>query len=233
MAEKPRLPGPKDRVAVIGSTGSGKTVAALWHLSRANLNARPWIVFDFKDDDNIALIEKAQHVDLKFRPAADAKGVYVVHPMRTDDEAVNEMMVDLLSRGNVGLYIDEPDMNNATGFEDVLRKGRSHYVPVIALTQRPVDCNRYMLSEAGFYHVFDLADQRDWNVVKQFIPAEFPTSMKKYHSFYYDRDRKQLTRFAPVPTIDEIMVAIDSQLTPKQEVAMMPTKPEKRKRVLV
>jgi hypothetical protein len=233
MAQAPRLPGPKDRIAVIGSTGSGKTVAALWHLSRANLNARPWIVFDFKDDDNVALIEKAQHVGLDFRPGADAKGIYVVHPMRTDDDALNDMLVDLLQRGNVGLYFDEPDMNRATGFEDVLRKGRSHFIPVIALTQRPVDCNRYMLSEAGFYQVFDLADQRDWNTVKQFIPGDFNTSLKKHHSLYYDRDRKQLTKFAPVPTIDQIMRAIDVQLTPRQEVLLQPKQTEKRKRVLV
>ena len=231
MIQAPRLPGPKDRISVIGSTGSGKTVAALWHLSRMNLTARPWIVFDFKDDDNIALIEKAQHVGLEFRPDSKAKGIYVVHPMRTDDDAVNDLMTDVLRRGNVGIYVDEPDMNNATGFEDVLRKGRSHYVPVIALTQRPVDCNRYMLSEAGFYQVFDLADERDWATVRNFIPGDLGTSLKKYHSIYYDRDRKQLTRFAPVPPIEQIMRRIDEQLTSKQEVPALPV--ERRKRVLV
>lgn len=246
MNQKPRLPGPKDRIAVIGSTGSGKTVAALWQLSRMDLISRPWIVFDFKDDENIARIEKAQHVDLTFRPDADAKGIFVVHPMRTEDDEVNAMFDDLLRRGNVGVYVDEPDMNRATGFEDMLRKGRSHFCPVIALTQRPVDCNRYMFTEASFYQVFDLADKRDWVVVNQFIPrkkmieagvkvdSEGVVDLKKYHSIYYDRELKKVTPFAPVPSVDNIMAAIDAQLTPKQETIIPSVQPnEKRIKVLV
>lgn len=220
--QKPRLPGASDRIAVIGATGSGKTVAALWHLSRRDLKARPWIVFDFKDDENISLIENAEHVGLDFRPNEKSRGLYIVHPMRTDDEAVNALMLDLLARGNVGVYVDEPDMNRATGFEDVLRKGRSHRVPVISLTQRPVDCNRYMLSEANFYQVFDLADRRDWITVGQFIPPisdalpRLP-SLAKHHSIYYDRGTKTLTPFKPVPKVEEIIFRIDEQLSEKRE----------------
>jgi hypothetical protein len=219
--QAPRLPGPKDRLAVIGTTGSGKTVAALWHLSRADMSARPWIAFDFKDDENIAQIEHAEHVGLDFRPGPKSKGLYVVHPMRGDDEAVNSLMLAILKRGNVGVYLDEPDINKTEGFEDVLRKGRSHYVPVIALTQRPVDCNRYMLSEAGFYQLFDLADEKDWARVRNFVPLkklgyENEPTLKKYHSLYFDRDKKRITPFMPVPEVDTILENIDEKLAPSR-----------------
>ena len=210
MAKEPRLPGPKDRLTVIGTTGSGKTVAALYHLSIQDLNARPWIVFDFKDDDNIALIEKAQHVGLDFRPKSDSRGIFVVHPMRTDDDEVNDMMTDLLKRGNVGIYVDEPDMNNASGFEDVLRKGRSHYVPVIALTQRPVDCNRYMLSEANFYRIFALRDERDWDTVRKFTPVgESKPKLEEFHSLFFDAKRDTITKLGPTPSVERIMQEFD------------------------
>lgn len=218
----PRLPGPNDRLAVIGTTGSGKTVAALWHLSRADLASRPWIVWDFKDDENIGKIEHAEHVGLDFRPNSKSKGLYVVHPMRGEDEQVNSLMLDILRKGNVGIYLDEPDINNSEGFEDVLRKGRSHRVPVIALTQRPVDCNRYMLSEAGYYQVFDLADDKDWARVRNFIPLrklgyENEPNLKKYHSLYYERDRKKITPFSPVPSVNSILEKIDEKLTPSRK----------------
>src|SRR6266702_1565475 len=217
--QSPQLPGPKDRLAVIGTTGSGKTVAALWHLSRTDIDRRPWVAFDFKDDEGIAGIESAEHVDLDWRPGSKAKGLYVVHPMRGDDERVNLLMQDILKRGNVGIYVDEPDLNRANGFEDVLRKGRSHRIPVIALTQRPVDCNRYMLSEAGYYQIFDLADEKDWSRVRNFVPLHRygyendDPILEKYHSLYYERDRKKLTPFKPVPPVEKILEDIDAKLS--------------------
>lgn len=209
-------------MAVIGTTGSGKTVAALWHLSRTDIDRRPWIAFDFKDDESIGQIENATHIDLDFLPSPKDKGLYVVHPTRKDDERVNELMQKILRQGNMGIYVDEPDMNRAEGFEDVLRKGRSHRIPVIALTQRPVDCNRYMLSEAGFYQIFDLADEKDWSRVRNFVPLHRfgydrdDPIFDKYHSLYYERDRKKLTPFKPVPPVERIIGDIDAKLDTKR-----------------
>jgi hypothetical protein len=222
--QEPNLPGPKDRLAVIGTTGSGKTVAALWHLSRTDIDRKPWVVFDFKDDEGIAGIENAQHVELNSPIIMKAKsGLFVVHPMRGEDQKVNEQMQRILAHGNIGIYVDEPDLNQAMGFEDVLRKGRSHRIPVIALTQRPVDCNRYMLSEAGYYQIFDLADEKDWSRVRNFVPLhrfgyeDDDPALEKYHSLYYERDRKKLTQFAPVPKVDRILGDIDAKLVPNRK----------------
>ena len=46
-----RLPGGADRTVVIGPTGSGKTVAGAWLLSRQRFDRRPWVALDFKNEE--------------------------------------------------------------------------------------------------------------------------------------------------------------------------------------
>jgi type IV secretory pathway VirB4 component len=43
-----RFPGGDQRTTILGATGSGKSTCGLWMLAHQRLNARPWIIFDFK-----------------------------------------------------------------------------------------------------------------------------------------------------------------------------------------
>lgn len=219
MPEKVRLPNETQRLAVIGRTGSGKTVAALWHLSRRNLQARPWIVYDYKTDEHINAIERAQHVDTDFVPKGRDKGVFIVHPLpEQDDEAVANQMWALWRRGNVGVYIDEGYMIDSKNkaFKALLTQGRSKRIPMIVLSQRPVWLSRFVFSEADFIQCFDLTDERDWSTVESFMPVEFDRNLKEYHSRYYDVGKRRLNTFAPVPYVEKILERIDDSMRPER-----------------
>src|SRR5271170_6704875 len=143
MAESPRLPNDKQRLAIIGRTGSGKTVAALWHLSKRSIDVKPWLVFDFKGDEHINAIEGATHSSLDLKLTAKSKGLYIVHPLPHETKEVESLMWRLWERGNVGVYVDEGYMidNGNKAYKAILTQGRSKRIPVITLTQRPVLCS--------------------------------------------------------------------------------------------
>ena len=209
----PRLPSPKDRLSIIGTTGSGKTVAALWHLSRGNIDSMPWVTVDFKGDENIAAIEEAQHVGLDHQLSSKSKGLYVVHPLPQDKEALEQLMWRLWERGNVGLYLDEAYMADNEAFQAILTQGRSKRIPVIALTQRPVWCSRFLFSEASFIQVFRLNDKRDKKTVESFVPVDLDVPMSEFSSQYYDVGKNKLWKFQPVPPVNTLLENIDAKLT--------------------
>lgn len=205
---------------MIGATGSGKTVAGIYHLSRMNLRARPWVVFDMKDDEHLNGIERAQHVELDWTPTEKSKGVFVVHPRRKDEEAVDSLLDRIYEHSNIGIFIDEPDLaNSSAAFEDILRKGRSRLIPAITLSQRPVDVTRYVFSEATFIRVYFLNDERDWATVEAFTPLpspeDFPT-LNPYFSFYYQVGKQDVWLLSPAPPVEQSLARIDEQLTPEE-----------------
>src|SRR5258708_7851514 len=80
MPTKIKLPGKNDRIVLIGRTGTGKTVAGLWHLSYQNLD-RPWILLNFKNDEHIDSIEYTTEIDYDFVPGKKDKGLFILRPL--------------------------------------------------------------------------------------------------------------------------------------------------------
>lgn len=212
-ANTPRLPGEKHRLAIIGRTGSGKTVDALWHLSRKNIDEKPWIAVDFKGDENINAIENAQHVGLDFTLSNKSKGLYVVHPVPSQTDLLEQLMWRIWERGDAGLYLDEAYMADNKAFEAILTQGRSKRIPVITLTQRPVWCNRFVFSEADFIQVFNLNDARDKKTVESFMPIDMSEPMADYCSQYFDVGKNKVWQFKPVPPVEKIIGDIDEKLS--------------------
>lgn len=209
-----RLPNDSQRLTIYGMTGSGKTVAALWHLSQRSFTTRPWVVFDFKGDSTIAEIPFT--TELKVGDVPKKPGIYITRPVpEMDDEKVEQMMWKIWERERTGVYIDEGYMvaRKNSAFKALLTQGRSKSIPMITLSQRPVWMSRFVISEADFHQVFFLADESDRDVVQRFIPYDITENrLPKYHSYYYDIGEDDFTGLKPVPHPDVILETFESRL---------------------
>lgn len=227
-----RLPGPQSRTLIVGRTGSGKTVAALWQLSERDyappegieyngLNARPWIIIDYKRDENIAKIDGAQYISLT-DPLPTKPGIYILQPMPDQDELVEDFFWRVWAKGNIGLYIDEgyilPKSGKTSAFTSILTQGRSKNIPIIILSQRPVWLNRFAISEADFYQVFHLNDERDRKTIGGFIPGGVEDRLKEYHSIWYDVGRNVRRELAPSPDLKHIHNTFRYRLAEDDEI---------------
>jgi hypothetical protein len=210
--DKIRLPGPTDRITIIGPTGSGKTHAAMWHLSNASFTSRPFVVIDPKREELVSQIEGANYIPVGEIPKYP--GIYVVNPIPSDAPMLDKMLIDIWDKENIGVWIDEGLMfGTGDGIDACFTQGRSKRIPMIMLMQRPVWVSRFAVSEATFIQYFGLSDKRDRQTVQAFaenLTVDAP--LKKYHSFYYDVSRKQNYLFKPMPTSDKILSTINSRL---------------------
>lgn len=193
------FPKPSQRIAIIGKTGSGKTVAGAFMLSCANWREMPWIIIDYKRDkllNQIPAVEIGLNDKLPTQP-----GVYIVHPMPDDDDAVEQFLWRIWAQENIGILFDEGYMISKSGaFQAIQTQGRSKRVPTIVLSQRPVWLSRFVFSEADFFMVFWLNDERDRKTLLSFLPKEADKRLPDYHSHYYDVGADKLHILKPVPS---------------------------------
>lgn len=223
-----RLADDTQHTAIIGRNGSGKTQAALWHLSKRSFDTMPWIIVDFKRDEHIANISKAVEIQPGEIPAQ--AGVYVVRPNASNAAPLGETLSAAYESGHVGLWFDEgfmlgKDKKTESIFEDLLTQGRSKRIPLIILVQRPVWVSRFVFSESSFFQLFHLQDARDIATVTSVIPEEAVTRLPEYHSLYYDVARDKRTYLAPVPSERDILRDIDTRLTKLREKQRRETAP--------
>lgn len=206
------LPNDSQRHSIIGATGSGKTVAAVWHLSLRNIDSKPWMVYNFKDDSTIDGIPHARHIGVEEIPIKP--GVYIVHPKPHETEEVENQMWEIWARQNIGVYIDEGYMvgNNNRAFRALLTQGRSRQIPMIVLSQRPVWMDRFVFSESEFFQVFRLQNKKDVKNVEEFVPADLSKRLPPFHSYYYDVGENKVSVLKPVPVIEKIHESFDHRL---------------------
>src|ERR1700759_1057067 len=126
------FPDDSKRVTVIGRSGSGKTQAAIWLLSRRSYTSKPWIIFDFKREELINKIPYAQHLELTDKLPKEP-GVYIVHPVPGQEKQIEAMLWRIHQRGRTGIFVDEGYMihKQSDAFEAILTQGRSKSIPVI------------------------------------------------------------------------------------------------------
>lgn len=208
-----RLPKDSQHIIIIGRNGTGKTHAAVWHLAKSNFDVVPRVVFDFKGDELINEIDRAEHIDLSEVPRHP--GIYIVHPTPFDiDEGLVEgYFWKMYERESIGGYIDESYMvGNSPAFRTLLTQGRSKKIPLICLTQRPSWVTRFLFSEASYFQVFDLNDRRDKKTIESFVPVNLDARLPEYHSYYYEVHRDKLTPLRPVPDKETILEEIETKL---------------------
>lgn len=198
-----RFPALDQRSLILGSTGQGKTAMGLWLLKYAPFHIQPYIMVDYKREKQIKAIDRAREIGLNELPVYP--GLYVVRPMLDiDDDRMINFLRAIHRRGNIGIYFDEalsvPQSGGA--LQAVYTQGRSLNIPIIALSQRPVDLHRTMLSEADHLSVFHLNDSRDYLTVKKYIPrfsADTVESLPPYNSIWYTQAGRKTASLAPVP----------------------------------
>lgn len=199
-----QLPGSKDRTIVVGQTGSGKTWFGVWLLSHQDIGRRPWVVIDYKREELFRQLGKQSWRSI-LTPASAAPtkpGLHLIQPFESDDEAMDAFLWRVWRRGNIGLYIDEGMMipaGRGSAMRAILTQGRSLRIPVIALSQRPVEIDRYFFSEAQYFAEFFLMDREDRKTLTRYTPFDADEIPAAHHCYWYDGTRRLVEYIAPVP----------------------------------
>lgn len=212
-------PGDTDRFVIVGATGSGKTQAGVYNLSRRNYTTKPWVIYDFKYDELINHIDGAQHISLT-EPLPNKPGIYIVHPSPGDESGVDEHMKAIWAQENIGVYIDEGYMipERSNGFRMLLTQGRSKRIPMIILSQRPVYMDRFVFSEANFFQIFRLQHADDIKNAQKSVPYDLSERLPQYYSYYYDVGNNILKIHPPVPDADAILDTFDTRIPKMRKV---------------
>lgn len=229
-----KTPNDQQQILILGQNGSGKSVAAVWHLSLRDFETERWIVINHKQDELVDAIPNANFMKMDKRPGKKDTGVFIYHPIpQVDDVAVTELLFWVYANGHCGVYIDECYMINPRdpGLTALYTQGRAKHIPMITLSQRPTMISRFAVSEARFYQVFFLVDERDRKLINSFIPGVDlndlmnpttddngrigPRPLPDYHSIYYNTAGHEVLVMTPVPTDEEILAIFEQKLRPK------------------
>ena len=209
-----RIPRNHERLAIYGMTGSGKTTAALWHLSQRNFDQMPWVILDFKRDEHLAGIVGARILP-RGSMAPTEPGIYIARPLpQADDVWVESLFWSIHAQGRTGVYVDEGYMvpRNSKAFDAILTQGRSLQIPAIVLSQRPVWLNRFVTSESEFHQIFFLNHQADRDTVQQWTPAFDMERLPRYASYYYNVSDREFDKLKPLPKAEIVLDWINARL---------------------
>ncbi len=199
------LPGAADRTVIIGQTGCGKSVQAAWLLSRQRFDKRPWVALDFKDEILWDQVGDPPMRPLRLNQMPGKRGLYRLHVRPGQEDELEDWLWKIWERGNVGIFVDEVSLvPQKHAFKAILRQGRSKLIPVIACTQRPVDCDREVFTEAQYRSFFGLEDARDYQVIRGLFGGQDikdqAVKLKRHWSLWYDVKQKQLSMLKPCPS---------------------------------
>ncbi len=184
----------------------------MWCLAQRDFDEKPWIIVDFKVDPMIAEIPRIEEIGTQSK-IPKHKGLYVVRPTINDidDGEVSEMFFRIWNKENTGVFIDEGYMipRLDRGLRTLLTQGRSKHIPMINLSQRPAFISPWLLSESEFKSVFYLEHPADIERINEYMPPVSPSALPDHHSYWYQRQGRELLRLKPCPGEQEILDMFD------------------------
>lgn len=210
------FPSPDQHTTIVGRTGSGKTQLGTWLLSESDIDRRPHIVVDFKRD---ALVNSLPHVErISYKDNVKHAGIYIAHFLPHERDELEAFYLNMWHRENVHIHTDEIYMvgKNNRAFNSIMMQGRSKNISTTNLSQRPVECTRFIFSEASHIAVFHLNDVRDQKTVEGFFPDDLSLVLPEFHSRWYDIKRNKIFRLRPVPNEDSIRERFAERLKPRR-----------------
>lgn len=247
-----RGPTDQQRTIVLGRTGSGKSQFAIALLSVQNWDEMPWVIIDYKGEDLLLDIRKAtggfKRGAIKVLDVHDdpphVPGLYYMHPRpKVDDAAVDAFLwkchqqkrgyLGSRHRGEIGLFIDEGyclPQHHGSAFDIILTQGRSLYIPVIVLYQRPAWMSRFAVAQSDFRACFALDDERDEKTASSYIkPAKEEngqsitvfSELPPYYCLWYDVGAGSSTVLSPAPDRNSIIGTFKRRLSPQTKRALI------------
>jgi hypothetical protein len=204
MVEIPKIKG-SDRVAVIGSSGSGKTF-----LSKRMLpyDGKRIIVVDpkrtFKPAPNqvMPVIKDIAHIS--------RQTFFVFQPKLTqydDMEVYDRLLKHAYNVGNITLYIDDLAgiCDSPSSYPKAMKLcynlGRERNVNIISCLQRPMHVPGYIWANTEHYFIFNVPLESDRKKLLGIIPAYDPMKIHKapkYSFGYYHRDTPELAQLRKI-----------------------------------
>jgi hypothetical protein len=225
VAIRVQFPGPEDRTVVCGITGSGKTTAAMWHLSGKDFDAQPWLGINFKGDalmNEVAALHGVKTIDLDDMPGE--KGLYFVNPLPHDGERLDALLGRIWERGNCGIFVDEVyRIKVIQWFEACMVQGRSKRIPMIICTQRPARMPLFVFSEAQYAQIFNLTKKADRIRIEDDFPGiSRDYHLAPYHSYWYNVASREVVEFKPVPNNATIISTFRAKFPPEHALGGEP-----------
>lgn len=213
------MPTAADRTAVLGHTGSGKSVMAAWLLSWADFDKRPWVVIDYKGEDIYRDPRIRHHIrEIKLANRPRRPGLYIVRPLPDERDEVEDFLWGIWRRGKTGLLVDEgymlPMPSRGGAVDALLTQGRSKRVPMIVCSQRPRKMNPNVFLQANYFFVYDLIGDDDRDTLKGLARIDWKNPdahggpLGDYECYWFDVRNKRTLKLLKLPGVDDIVERI-------------------------
>jgi hypothetical protein len=179
--------------------------------ARGPWRGMPITIFNTKNDELLNELP-ARELSIKDKPPKHG-GLYMVRPRPEDDDAaVQKYLQGVWDNEDHALYFDEGYMlgNKNRAFRLLLTQGRAKHIPMTYLSQRPVFMDRFAFSEARYFALFHLVDNRDIKTVQEFVSVPVSKKLAKHHFVWYDVNSDAGAIVKPVPSPETIINGFNS-----------------------
>jgi hypothetical protein len=159
-----------DRIAVFGRTGTGKSILAHFLFKSIKLgqdkdgNPTNWrLAIDISDsimDDSLTFFNPDE---IPFGSSGSLRYVPNVETMEAD---INRLYLNIMEQGSTWVWMDEANEVSSAhktiyGMRRVLLQGRKSQIGHCAVTPRPVDINKSIITQSEHLFIFPLTDSDD------------------------------------------------------------------------